>query len=269
MVIYNSVFLLIFCEFCIALKRNILHKGLKIHAFNTYMKLRKNKKDPFMPTDNSKPTPSFEDLEKQLAKDSLERALKDLHGEITQEIEKNKKTFSDKIQKTLEAFKEEIKESISEEIDTKLSSLFAKHFKNTSLQVKESFEEMFSPVLETTQDDMEDLKSQGELTLKSWKEMMLQYTSLWTKPFVLVFLASAFTGILVFLISSGFLWFKYNQEIQSYERRLVSNENLLLWYFEKYKESPEYGEAEKRKQNTNSQSNNQTQNKGLTPKKKK
>ena len=209
--------------------------------------------------DDSKPTPSFEDLEKQLAKDTLELALQNLHKEIIRDIEKNKKTFSEEIQRTLENFKKNLEKSVSEEMDKKLSILFAKHFKNTSLQVKESFDEMFSPVLEMTQDDMKCLKSQGELTLNSWKEMMLQYTDLWTKPFVLVFLASAFTGILIFLISSGFLWFKYNQEIQSYEKRLVSNENLLLWYFEKYKESPEY--IETGKQNTNSQSNNQAQNK--------
>ncbi len=214
-----------------------------------------------MPTDDSKPTHSFADLEKQLAKDTLEKALKDLHKEIIRDIEKNKKTFSEEIQRTLEDFKEELEESVSEEMDKKLSSLFEKHFKDTSLQVKGSFKEMFSPVLKTTQDDMNRFQSQGESTLRSWKGMMAQYESLWTRPFILVFFASAFTGILIFLISFCFLWFKYNQEIQSYETRLVSNENLLLWYFEKYKESPEYIEAEKQKQSTNSQPNNQAQNK--------
>jgi hypothetical protein len=82
--------------------------------------------------------------------------------------------------------------------------------------------------------------------------MMAEYESLWTRPFILVFFASAFTGILIFLICFGFLWFKYNQEIQSYEKRLSSNEELLLWYFEKYKESPEYIEAEKQKQGISS-----------------
>lgn len=214
-----------------------------------------------MPTDNSKPIPSFEDLEKQLAKDALEVALKKLHGEIIKDIESNKETFSLEIQKTLSNFKKNLEKSVSEEIDNKLTALFAKHFKNTSLQVKESFEEMFSPVLETTQDDMKQLQSQGHLTLNSWKDMMLQYTDLWTKPFILVFLASAFTGILVFLICFGFLWFKYNQEIQSYEERLSFTERQLHWYFEKYKESPEYREVEKQKQITNGQPSNQAQNK--------
>ena len=44
---------------------------------------------------------SFEALEKQLAKDALEKALKDLHSEIHKEIERNKKSFSEEIQKTL------------------------------------------------------------------------------------------------------------------------------------------------------------------------
>lgn len=218
-----------------------------------------------MPTDNSKPTPSFEDLEKQLAKDALEIALQKLHEEIIKDIESNKETFSLEIQKTLSNFKKNLEKSVSEEMDTKLSTLFAKHFKNTSLQVKESFEEVFSPVLETTQDDMKCLKSQGELTLNSWKDMMLQYTGLWSKPFILVFLASAFTGILIFLISFGFLWFKYNQEIQRYEERLSFTEGQLHWYFEKYKESPEYREIEKQKQSASNQSKNQAQNKGLNP----
>ena len=222
-----------------------------------------------MPTDNSKPIPSFEDLEKQLAKDALEVALKKLHGEIIEDIESNKETFSLEIQKTLSSFKKNLEKSVSEEIDNKLTALFAKHFKNTSLQVKESFKEMFSPVLEATQDDMKQLQSQGQLTLNSWKDMMLQYTDLWTKPFILVFLASAFTGILIFLICFGFLWFKYSQEIQRYEESLSFTKGQLHWYFEKYKESPEYLEAEKQKQGTSSQSNNQSQNKGSNPKKKK
>jgi ferritin-like metal-binding protein YciE len=50
-------------------------------------------------------------------------------------------------------------------MDKKLSSLFEKHFKETSLQVKGSFEEIFDPVLKTTQDDMNRLQSQGESTL--------------------------------------------------------------------------------------------------------
>ncbi|MBP7729967.1 MAG: hypothetical protein KA112_05110 [Alphaproteobacteria bacterium] len=205
-----------------------------------------------MPTDDSKPTHSFEDLEKQLAKDTLEKALKDLHGEINKDIEKNKKTFSEEIQRTLEDFKEELEESVSEEMDKKLSSLFEKHFKETSLQVKGSFEEIFDPVLKTTQDDMNRLQSQGESTLRSWKGMMAEYESLWTRPFILVFFASAFTGMLIFLISIYFLWSTYSETIKGYETRLTSNENLLLWYFEKYKESPEYIEAEKQKQGISS-----------------
>jgi hypothetical protein len=69
--------------------------------------------------------------------------------------------------------------------------------------------------------------------------MMLQYTSLWTKPFILTFLAAAFTGMVIFFVCASFLWIKYAQEVQNYEKRLVFNENMLLWYFEKYKKSSE------------------------------
>ena len=37
---------------------------------------------------------SFDDLEKQLARDALEQALKDLHSVINKEIENNKEGFS-------------------------------------------------------------------------------------------------------------------------------------------------------------------------------
>ena len=84
-----------------------------------------------MPTDNS----SFQDLEKQLAKDTLEKALKNLHGEINKEIERNKATFSHEIKQTLNSFKKDLEQSVSEEMDKKLSSLFEKHFKETSLQL--------------------------------------------------------------------------------------------------------------------------------------
>lgn len=67
---------------------------------------------------------SFDDLEKQLARDALEQALKDLHGVINKEIENNKEGFSKEIQKTLASFKQNLEKNVSEAIDTKLSSLF-------------------------------------------------------------------------------------------------------------------------------------------------
>lgn len=63
---------------------------------------------------------SFRDLEKQLAKDALEKALKDLHGEIAKDIEKNKATFSQEIQKTLNAFKGDLEKTISKELDKRI-----------------------------------------------------------------------------------------------------------------------------------------------------
>jgi F0F1-type ATP synthase membrane subunit b/b' len=80
-----------------------------------------------MPTINS----HFEDLEKQLAKDALEEALKELHGEITKDIEKNKATFSKEIQKTLNAFKGDLEDAISKELDQKISA----HLKNNFLDI--------------------------------------------------------------------------------------------------------------------------------------
>jgi F0F1-type ATP synthase membrane subunit b/b' len=92
---------------------------------------------------------SFDDLEKQLAKDALEQALKDLHGVINKEIENNKESFSKEIQKTLASFKQALEKNVSEEIDKKLSSLFETHFHSINQGVKTSFEKAFDPVLRT------------------------------------------------------------------------------------------------------------------------
>ncbi len=188
-----------------------------------------------MPKDNS----SFEDLEKQLAKDALEKTLKDLHDEITKDIEKNKATFSKEIQKTLNAFKSDLEKTISKELDKRISAHLKNNFLDISTKVTSSFYESSSPFLKRAEEDLTRLHLQGENTLTSWKAMMLQYTNLWTKPFILTFLASAFTGMVIFFVSASFLWIKHNQEIQNYERKLASNENMLLWYFEKYKKSSE------------------------------
>lgn len=188
-----------------------------------------------MPKNNS----SFKDLEKQLAKDTLEEALRDLHGEITKDIEKNKAAFSQEIQKTLNAFKSDLEKSISNELDQRISAHLHKHFLDLSTKVTSSFYEASSPFLKRAEEDLTCLHRQGEETLSSWKSMMLQYTSLWTKPFALAFVAAAFAGTVIFFVCASFLWGKYTQEIQNYENRLTSNENMLLWYFEKYKELPE------------------------------
>ncbi|MCI5058134.1 MAG: hypothetical protein MRY83_18625 [Flavobacteriales bacterium] len=186
-----------------------------------------------MPKDNS----SFQDLEKQLANDALEEALKDLHGEITKDIEKNKNTFSKEIQKTLNAFKSDLEKTISKELDKRISAHLKNNFLDISTKVTSSFYVSSSSFLQQAEEDLQRLHRQGESTLSSWKAMMLQYTDLWTKPFILTFLASAFTGMVIFFVCASFLWIKYNQGIQDYEKRLASNENMLLWYFEKHKES--------------------------------
>src|SRR3990167_3555508 len=148
---------------------------------------------------------SFDALEKQLARDALEQALKDLHGVINKEIENNKQGFSQEIQKTLASFKQTLEKNVSETIDEKLSSLFENNFKATSQDVKTSFEKAFAPVLENTKNDIKRLHGQGENTLKSWQHMMSQYKSLWTRPFFIVFAASILTGVVVSFVSSFYL----------------------------------------------------------------
>lgn len=76
----------------------------------------------------SKNHSNFQDLEKQLAKDTLEKALKDLHGEIIKDIDKNKAAFSQEIKKTLTDFKADLEKSISEELDKRISAIWKKNF---------------------------------------------------------------------------------------------------------------------------------------------
>lgn len=128
--------------------------------------------------------PSFADLEKKMAKDTLDHALKVLHDEIIKDIQKNKTDFSNEIKKTMGVFKETLEQHIAEEINKTLSRQMTMQFQDISLQVRTNFYEMFSPVLERAKDDMQILKEQGNSTLESWKEMMLDYKSLWTKPFL-------------------------------------------------------------------------------------
>jgi len=178
---------------------------------------------------------SFDDLEKQLAKDALEQALKDLHGVIHKEIENNKEGFSQEIQKTLAGFKENLEKNVSEAIDKKLSSLFENNFNATSQGVKTSFEKAFNPVLENTKNDMKRLHVQGEDTLKSWQHMMSQYKSLWTKPFFIMFAASILTGVIVAFLSSTYLTRHMRETMQTHENIMVSYKDLAFWYFEKEK----------------------------------
>lgn len=178
---------------------------------------------------------SFDDLEKQLARDALEQALKDLHSVINKEIENNKAGFSQEIQKTLASFKQNLEKNVSEEIDKKLSSLFETHFKAASQDIKTSFEKAFAPVLETTKNDMKGLQAQGDNTLKSWQNMMSQYKSLWTRPFLIVFATSILTGMIVSFVSSFYLTSHIRETLERNEGLINSYKNLALWYFEKEK----------------------------------
>ncbi|OJW49961.1 MAG: hypothetical protein BGO67_11475 [Alphaproteobacteria bacterium 41-28] len=175
----------------------------------------------------SKDKSSFEDLEKQLAVDTLEKALKELHQEINGEIENNKKAFSEEISKTLTSFKQNLEQKVVQEIDQKISSLFTKHFADTSVEVKSSFEHMFDPVLKRTEEDMRQLKTQGDHTLQSWKNMMNQYTGFWTKPFFLMLFVCILTGLLISLSSSYYL----SRESMRSKQLCESN---LQWFAQSY-----------------------------------
>ena len=178
---------------------------------------------------------SFDDLEKQLAKDALEKALKDLHSVINKEIENNKEGFSKEIQKTLASFKQNIEKNVSEEIDKKLSSLFENNFHEVSQNVKTSFEKAFESTLENTKNDMKRLHIQGEDTIKSWQHMMSQYKSLWTRPVFIMFAASLLTGVVVSFISSYYLTRHMRETMQTHEGIMNSYKDLAYWYFEKEK----------------------------------
>ncbi|HBG34296.1 MAG TPA: hypothetical protein DDX01_02930, partial [Holosporales bacterium] len=90
---------------------------------------------------------NFQDLEKQLAKDALEKALMDLHGEITKDIDKNKAVFSNEIKQTLNNFKTDLEKTVSKEIDKKISAHLQKHFVDISSKIISSFDESSSPFL--------------------------------------------------------------------------------------------------------------------------
>lgn len=193
----------------------------------------------------------FDDLEKQLAKDALEKALEKLHGEINREIQKNKNDFLNEINKTMTSFKGNLEQHISEEIDKTLSLHLQTNFKEVSTEMKSSFHEMFTPVLEDTKNDMQRLHVQGESTLNSWKDMMLLYKDLWNRPFFLLFLTAIFTGMIISFSSSYFLMRKQRETLQVHEKTLLSYQDLLAWYQSKEKER-EKTESKSVNKNTNS-----------------
>ncbi len=191
---------------------------------------------------------SFDDLEKQLSRDALEKALKDLHGEIIREIERNKNAFSEEIKKTLADFRQNLEQAVAEEIDKKLSLLMTDNFSDISKHVKESFEKMFVPVLENTKNDMQRLHIQGESTLNSWADMMAQYKNIWTRPFFLLFAASILTGALISFVSSYYLTRNLRETMKIQENMLISYKNTALYYFEK-EQAREKGTGKKQQSN--------------------
>lgn len=204
--------------------------------------------------DDSKPTPSFEDLEKQLAKDALEKALKDLHGEINKEIERNKGTFSNEIKQTLNSFKKDLEKTVSSEIDHKLSALLDKHFFDISSKVAANFHKSFSPVLERTKEDMQRLHTQGETTLHAWKEMMRPYTHVWNKPFFVIVFVTVLVGSLTSVLSSYLL-------VRDDRKARLYSEEYSHYCVKKYLEAKEALEKHISKTDGNSQIKSTAQNK--------
>jgi hypothetical protein len=200
---------------------------------------------------------NFSSLEKQLAKDSLEEALKNVHGEIVRDIERNKHTFSQEIQKTLENFKENLKNHITQEVDNKIALHLEKNIETIHTQVTSSFKTMFSPVLERTENDMKRLHIQGEQTLNSWADMMKQYTGLWTRPFFLLFSAAILTGLRRFPLCSSYVLVKDQNKnmklrkktLDRYAKALQFSQESLLFYQEKEKERETKSNIHKGKKN--------------------
>ncbi len=191
---------------------------------------------------------SFDDLEKQLGRDALETALKELHGEIIIEIAKNKKSFSEEIKKTLDSFRQNLEKAVSEEIDQKLSLLMTENFQGISKDVKGSFEKMFVPMLENTKNDMQRLHIQGESTLNSWSDMMGKYKTIWTRPFFLLFVTSILTGIIISFVSAYYLTRHLRETMKVHESMLISYKNTALYYFER-EQAREKGTGKKQQSN--------------------
>ncbi|HAZ15499.1 MAG TPA: hypothetical protein DCY54_02525 [Parachlamydiales bacterium] len=186
--------------------------------------------------------PHFEDLEKQLAKDALEKALKDLHGEITKDIDKNKAVFSNEIKQTLNNFKTDLEKTVSKEIDKKISAHLQKHFVDISSKIISSFDESSSPFLKRAEEDLQRLHMQGEKTLHSWEAMMKQFSHLWNKPFIVVALACILTGALTSVFSSYLL-------VRDDRRARGSCESDLSWVAKEYFQMKEALEAKTSKAN--------------------
>ena len=152
------------------------------------------------------------------------------------DIQKNRHDFSEEIKKATESLKKSLEQHIADEVDKTLSRQLTTQFQDISQKVSTNFHEMFSPVLEKTKDDMQNLKEQGNSTLNAWKDMMLNYKDLWTKPFFIVFLTAIVTGVIVSLVTSFIMLRKQNETMKSYESTLSSYKDMVLWYWEKEKE---------------------------------
>ena len=185
---------------------------------------------------------NFQDLEKQLAKDALEKALMDLHGEITKDIDKNKAVFSNEIKQTLNNFKTDLEKTVSKELDQRISANLQKHFVDISSKIISSFDESSSPFLKRAEEDLKRLHMQGEKTLHSWEAMMMKFRSLWNRPFILVALTCILTGAVTSIFSSYLL-------VRDDRRARQYCESDLSWVAKEYFQMKEALEAKTSKAN--------------------
>lgn len=148
----------------------------------------------------SQPNPNFDELEKKLTHDTIDKTLNHLKEGMTHEIERNRKTLLDEVRMILSEFTERGEKNVYQEVESKITLLFEKSFQEVLKKVEEDFERMFSPILRKTDEEMTHLKLQGEKTLRSWEKMVDQHTRPWQKPFFAMLLSSVLTGTSLFLI---------------------------------------------------------------------
>lgn len=193
---------------------------------------------------------NFAELEKKLASEAntndynLKKYIKDFHDSLSNEIERNRKNLFFEVKNTLTNFSEKLEKSVSQETETKVSNLFETHLQKTREEFKSKFEELSEPMLKKTEEDMQRLRIQGNNTLRSWEQMMNQYNGLWTKPFFVMFMSSAFTGtaicLTLFFLKTSLAAYLFMdvREKQAYENELYRIENtqrLRLENLQKYK----------------------------------
>lgn len=156
-----------------------------------------NKRENNMSTTN----PNFSALEQKLANDnSIEKAIKNLHEALSNEIERNRKNLFYDVKNTLADFTEKLEKSVSFETEKKVLKLFEKYSKETKQNLSDNLEKALLPILIKGEANIKKVEEAGIHTLRSWEQMMRNYRRFWTKPVVIMFFSSISTGCIIFLI---------------------------------------------------------------------